>query len=1335
MLKKSAVFFCTIVIILFCGGTAKADPSQCPTPSLNHMLSSYDQIFQAEVQEVKSRPLQSYIPVLFDGPDFIMTLKIVERYKGKSAIPETFYYYGRHDHSDRRHFVKNRSYVFFLHNKDISEQVINLCTPVRPLLANNEATTKTVERLREYVQKTRAREGLLLYQEKLLVNRYESDLRAVQEILQFTVGKERRAEKLQPYQNTEKCDGIYSVTADMPYFLKEFPDLPEKGLYLSERQEVSEYGTSLYKLGRYREALRPLCLTKDLAPVNAFQLAIATYRTYPNQFLSFEKIAAKNITLTDENLDGTTLRMIDLSNAEMDTVAMVGANFSEALFTKARLKNINAEKANFEKANFVEAWVSGNLRKVNFAQANLRHADFSQADISHANFQGADIRGVDFGADPEKMKEINLDQAIFDDTTLWPVGVSPQMQNIVYKAYSTNDLTDREENKYSIKHDTSEELYTTDQKEQYFPAQGRLVLDGSANHRLRKATLNNNQFNLIELHQGAFRNGLKRHDVSVAGDENLDVVRLDGCLAWETAKRQGRYFEHSKSVTSFWYYVTKERPLIEYTTSPASGNPLKAYLQKGLKISFTETCKQEEPSGLDAPVAMDEGKGTQTQEKLSGDLKALQAKIRSLEKKWAAKRRHTPDFIPSPPWPSGTKDCPQGDLVFAEAGRYTLDIPKGCRRILVKAWGAGGGGRKGGTGGFTMGIVDIPENAAVDVIVGGAGGAAKPRKLEAPGGFNGGGAGGDGRPGGTQALMAGGGGRSEVLVNDTVALIAGGGGGGAELYGYPGGGRVPAELNTHLARELDDQIPKNSPNRSGGFGRGGQAAIDETLPENCLPPENGGEKSGGSGASGGDKCPFFAGSGGGAGYGGGSGGAHMRPGSNRAGGGGGGLAPEYGITVWGGFQFHVPPNRLDLQYISQAGSANNDGMIAVVWPAPDPESFLRYAVSSMRVRDNGTRKKIWQVSHSASEINGQTSQKIKNYAPNDAVNIEFYEKFDISHFSEYSAPELSESLKSLISLMKAGKLPTEFPHFIDAERYRNIAQDGFALDKLDLNGNKFYPVMHGNFGCSVFQSKDRPNTLFAPKENNFSRLDCSRGVTNIFLFAGMENSLKSQGGTNLIFISNGNTTLELPSSQDILIFDKGFGDTTIKKACLLSPFRNAPLYATPPIRIFGGTGMVFRAGEKGQQYPVVLQVIKDKPAAHAGLMAGDEIVAVNGLATIGKSAQEVRSMIVGPPGEKVEFTLIREKLASPRVVTLTREEITLAPDRRDLKEIDYRYPYEWPDFIVFGKGISPEDMEWRGSALVHREAGHSITFSEGPCFNFVFTEEGEFALPSDDASD
>lgn len=112
--------------------------------------------------------------------------------------------------------------------------------------------------------------------------------------------------------------------------------------------------------------------------------------------------------------------------------------------------------------------------------------------------------------------------------------------------------------------------------------------------------------------------------------------------------------------------------------------------------------------------------------------------------------------------------CEAGKAVFSEAGKFEINIPSGCSKALMKVWGAGGGGSHriptfirpvGGTGGFSVGIVDLANAEKIEVIVGG-GGSSGLGQATGGGGFNGGGdGGGDGYGGG------GGGGRSEILFN------------------------------------------------------------------------------------------------------------------------------------------------------------------------------------------------------------------------------------------------------------------------------------------------------------------------------------------------------------------------------------------------------------------------------------------------------------------------------------------------------------------------------------------------------------------------------------------
>lgn len=59
--------------------------------------------------------------------------------------------------------------------------------------------------------------------------------------------------------------------------------------------------------------------------------------------------------------------------------------------------------------------------------------------------------------------------------------------------------------------------------------------------------------------------------------------------------------------------------------------------------------------------------------------------------------------------------------------------------------------------------------------------------------------------------------------------------------------------------------------------------------------------------------------------------------------------------------------------------------------------------------------------------------------------------------------------------------------------------------------------------------------------------------------------------------------------------------------------------------------------------------------------------------------------------------------------------------------VDYRWRFN--NFIVFGPGIRPQDLQWQGSRLLH-SSGDSLEFKDNNrCFNFVFADDPHASLP------
>ncbi|MBX4865766.1 S41 family peptidase [Rhizobium bangladeshense] len=93
---------------------------------------------------------------------------------------------------------------------------------------------------------------------------------------------------------------------------------------------------------------------------------------------------------------------------------------------------------------------------------------------------------------------------------------------------------------------------------------------------------------------------------------------------------------------------------------------------------------------------------------------------------------------------------------------------------------------------------------------------------------------------------------------------------------------------------------------------------------------------------------------------------------------------------------------------------------------------------------------------------------------------------------------------------------------------------------------------------------------------------------------------------------------------------------------------------------FGGLG-IEAAVEDG--VVEVTALIEDSPAERAGIRANDRIVEVDGQPTSGKTLEQMAALFVGEVGSVIELAILREGVASPIRLTLTRAIITLGTPR------------------------------------------------------------------------
>jgi carboxyl-terminal processing protease len=104
--------------------------------------------------------------------------------------------------------------------------------------------------------------------------------------------------------------------------------------------------------------------------------------------------------------------------------------------------------------------------------------------------------------------------------------------------------------------------------------------------------------------------------------------------------------------------------------------------------------------------------------------------------------------------------------------------------------------------------------------------------------------------------------------------------------------------------------------------------------------------------------------------------------------------------------------------------------------------------------------------------------------------------------------------------------------------------------------------------------------------------------------------------------------------------------------------RESHEFATRPS--FTGIGVEVAPDRRGL---AIVRVFKSSPAAHAGLQAGEAIVAVNSRSIAGLSVEKARALIIGPPGTVVRLgiegpTGPHEQHRAPRTVKITRAVVT-----------------------------------------------------------------------------
>ncbi len=115
----------------------------------------------------------------------------------------------------------------------------------------------------------------------------------------------------------------------------------------------------------------------------------------------------------------------------------------------------------------------------------------------------------------------------------------------------------------------------------------------------------------------------------------------------------------------------------------------------------------------------------------------------------------------------------------------------------------------------------------------------------------------------------------------------------------------------------------------------------------------------------------------------------------------------------------------------------------------------------------------------------------------------------------------------------------------------------------------------------------------------------------------------------------------------------------------------------------------------------VVAPIEDTPAHKAGILAGDQIVKIDGDSTKNLTLMDCVKKMRGPKGTQVTISIMREGLTKPRDYTLTRDVIPVRSVRYELLEKQYGYirisQFQEKTDTEFDKALKAVQEETKGN--------------------------------------
>jgi len=118
-------------------------------------------------------------------------------------------------------------------------------------------------------------------------------------------------------------------------------------------------------------------------------------------------------------------------------------------------------------------------------------------------------------------------------------------------------------------------------------------------------------------------------------------------------------------------------------------------------------------------------------------------------------------------------------------------------------------------------------------------------------------------------------------------------------------------------------------------------------------------------------------------------------------------------------------------------------------------------------------------------------------------------------------------------------------------------------------------------------------------------------------------------------------------------------------------------------------------------YLTIISPIEGSPAQAAGMRAGDQIIAIDGVDMTGVAPEQARLKVLGPAGTTVTLTVAREGESEPLEFVITRAEITIESVTGKMLENDIAYV----DINTFGDTTTRQLRDTLDSLLAQNPKG------------------------------